>query len=244
MLRRIALTASSAFLLVGAAQAGDYPGGYGYDYGPAYAAVNWSGFYAGVNAGYAWSNDNQLVDPSEPFWGVSPAGGFAGGQIGYSWQGIMHPYLVLGIEADIQGSGISDSQYDGYGAHYKSDLDYFGTFRGRIGYAANAWLLYFTGGLAYGGLHKLSNDFGPQTFDGTAVGYVVGGGLEYKITPAWSVKAEYQYLNFGRNDACGSGSCFGPDVVYYGYRPQGEDDYQTFRIGANYHFAPGYEPIK
>ena len=35
----------------------------------------------------------------------------------------------------------------------------------------------------------------------TATGYVLGGGLEYKLTPSWSVKAEYQYLNFGKNDA-------------------------------------------
>ena len=30
-------------------------------------------------------------------------------------------------------------------------------------------------------------------------GYVVGGGLEYAMSPAWSVKAEYQYIDLGRS---------------------------------------------
>ena len=39
------------------------------------------------------------------------AGGFGGGQIGYNWQGVLglNPNIVLGIEADIQGSGIEDN---------------------------------------------------------------------------------------------------------------------------------------
>ncbi len=239
MLRRVALTACSVIAAVTSAQAW---GGYGYRDGPVYATVDWSGFYAGLNAGYGGSNDNQLVDPSEPFWGVSPSGGFAGGQIGYNWQ--VNPHLVLGVEADIQGSGISDSQDDPYGAHYSSDLTYFGTLRARIGYAAGAWLFYSTGGFAYGGLHKFSNDWGPQSFDGSATGYAVGAGVEYRLTPAWSIKAEYQYLNFGGNDACGSGGCFGAEVAAWGNGRQGDDDYNTFRIGANYHVAPAYEPLK
>jgi opacity protein-like surface antigen len=148
------------------------------------------------------------VPAADPFGGISPTGGFGGGQIGYNWQGWWNRRLVLGIEADIQGSGISDRQTDFNGFHYKSDLGYFGTIRGRVGYAVQQTLFYFTGGFAYGGLRKFSDAFGPQSFDGTAAGYTVGGGVEYKITPAWSVKGEFQYVNLRQNNVCGSGSCF------------------------------------
>src|SRR5215472_3907199 len=75
----------------------------GYKDGPAYVAVDmWSGFYAGVNGGGGESaNSGEL----------SPSGGFGGGQIGYNWQGVfgLGHNAVLGIEADIQGAGISES---------------------------------------------------------------------------------------------------------------------------------------
>jgi len=44
--------------------------------------------------------------------------------------------------------------------------------------------------------------------DDTATGYVAGGGLEYKIGPAWSVKTEYQYINLGKNDPVTAGGVF------------------------------------
>ena len=43
-----------------------------------------------------------------------------GGQIGYNWQ--VHPNWVLGIEADIQGSGAEDTF-----AAYKFSNPWFGT---------------------------------------------------------------------------------------------------------------------
>src|SRR5208337_5154757 len=132
------------------ANAGDmYRGG---GYGPAYAEVNWSGFYAGVNGGGAWSDfSDQLAYPGT-IGGVSPSGGFGGGQIGYNWQSFWRSHVVFGVEADIQGAGISDKRTDGFGDAVKSDLNYFGTIRGRIGYALDSSLVYFTSGFAYGGI--------------------------------------------------------------------------------------------
>jgi outer membrane immunogenic protein len=97
------------------------------------------------------------------------------------------------------------------------------------------------GGFAYGGLHKFSDAFLPQSFDGTAAGYTVGAGVEYKITPAWSVKGEFQYVNLGQNNACGGGSCFN---ALFNVAGQPDDDYSTVRIGVNYHFLPVFEPLK
>ena len=74
-----------------------------------YAAVTWTGFHVGVNGGYASSQDNQLGYSDSgygiTYGGVSSAGGFGGGQIGYDWQGLLgYRPLVLGVEADIQVS--------------------------------------------------------------------------------------------------------------------------------------------
>jgi outer membrane immunogenic protein len=191
----------------------------------------WCGWYVGVNGGYGWSEHNdKFATPS--FGGLDPKGGFGGAQIGYNWQSAQ---FVFGVEADIQGSGIQASAVDIIGDSFKSRLDYFGTVRGRLGYAFGPSLLYATGGLAYGGIE---NDaiavVGPTPFTikRTATGYTIGGGYEYKLTPAWSLKAEYQFINLGRND---------PQNPTFGsvcnLAPKCEDDaFHTVRAGVNYHF--------
>ncbi len=85
----------------------------GYKDAPIYVPVSiWTGFYVGINGGYGWSaSSNQFSFPSDgvdpAFGGVDPAGGFGGGQIGYNWQ-MSGSHLVLGVEADIEGSAIGD----------------------------------------------------------------------------------------------------------------------------------------
>jgi outer membrane immunogenic protein len=230
-------SANAADMYVAPAAAG------GYKEGPAYVAVDWAGFYAGVNGGYGWSqDDNQLANAKAQFGGLSPSGGFGGGQIGYNWQGIWHPHLVLGIEADIQGAGIDDKvTFNNIGVTWGSNLDYFGTVRGRVGYAMDSTLVYFTGGFAYGGIKNQVTAPGGVDFniDRTATGYVLGGGIEYKFWRSWSVKAEYQYINLGKNDPTFDGVAFtsigGVDR---------DDAFHTVRLGLNYHFLPSYEPLK
>ncbi len=97
------MLAVAAAAIVPASAADMYRGEMGgYKDGPAYAPVaTWTGFYAGVNGGYAF-------DARKEHGGLQDEGGFGGGQIGYNWQGILHPHIVFGIEADIQGSGIDN----------------------------------------------------------------------------------------------------------------------------------------
>jgi outer membrane immunogenic protein len=245
----LAFTLTSIVALASANAADIYrapePGTGGYKDGPAYVAVNWSGFYAGLNGGYgAGEFSDQLFDHnSNAFNGLGPEGIFGGGQIGYNWQGRFHPNLVIGVEADIQGSTIGDSQTLN-GVSYKSNLDWFGTVRGRLGYAFDRTLVYATGGFAYGGIDndvKYGSAGAHFAFKDTATGYVAGGGLEYKVTQAWSLKAEYQYLNFGKNDPVNSaGRGFS---TFVGTKVE-DDAFHTARIGLNYHVLPGYEPLK
>jgi outer membrane immunogenic protein len=215
------------------ANAADLSAG-GYKDGPAVPVATWTGFYAGINAGAGWG-EQRLEDTSITplFTGVQPGGAFGGGQIGYNWQGGWgSPNVVLGVEADIQGSDMGDKQTDASNT-FKSGLDYFGTVRGRIGYASDRSLYYATAGLAYGGItNEADLTSGRHTDSTTAVGYAVGGGIEMKTGHNWSIKAEYQYINLGANDP-----------VYTGGKAV-DDDYHTIRAGLNYHLGPSYEPLK
>jgi len=215
------------------ANAADLSAG-GYKDGPAVPVASWAGFYAGIDAGAGWGQQ-RLEDTVTTFTGVTPGGGFGGGQIGYNWQGGWGygSSLVFGVEADLQGSDMGDSQADTAGNRFKSELDYFGTVRARAGYACDRSIYYATAGLAYGGIRNEADIGGVAHISSTtATGYAVGGGIELKTGHNWSIKAEYQYINLGANDP-----------VYTGGKAV-EDDYHTVRVGLNYHVGPGYEPLK
>ena len=200
----------------------------------------WCGWYVGLNAGYGWSvhNDKFALPPPGTFRGLDPRGGFGGGQIGYNWQSAN---FVFGLEADIEGADINAQATDAAGNFFKSRLDYFGTVRGRIGYAFGPSLLYATGGFAYGRVENVANSAGGPTFFSktrTAAGYVAGGGYEYRLNPAWSLKAEYQFINLGRTDpvnpGLGSACAFGPKCE--------SDAFHTVRLGVNYHIGAFNRP--
>jgi outer membrane immunogenic protein len=187
------------------------------------AAPLWNGFYIGVNGGYGEDANNGPL---------SPSGGFGGGQIGFNWQGLFgaSPW-VLGIEADLQGSGISDS-YSEPGLSVESSLNWFGTVRGRLGYAVGPTLIYATGGFAYGDVElKATDGVTTASISKTQTGYVVGGGVEYKFNPAWSVKAEYQYINLDASDW---------GTVPLNLNPYTDrSEVNTFRVGLNYAVGHG-----
>ena len=195
------------------------------------AAYDWSGFYFGVNAGVAWNNseiDNE-VNGSEVYSDLrdelsdSLTGDdavFTGGaMLGYNWQ---MDSIVLGVEADINYLGFSGEQNRegaievGGGYYQRSELsfdaDWFGTLRGRLGFAADNILFYGTGGLAYGHMDassdvRLYNSSSDPTvigrWEGSADdvnwGWTIGAGMEYGIDN-WSLGVEYLYVDLGDAD--------------------------------------------
>ena len=140
--------------------------------GPYVAPPVWTGFYAGVIGGISFGASNNLAvtgtyDATQADIGqFYRDGGFGGGQIGYNWSGFGGGnQVVLGVEADIQGSGIS-SGFNRNDLNYHSvltpfsanqSIDYFGTLRGRLGYAVGNALFYATGGLAYANINTSFN---------------------------------------------------------------------------------------
>ena len=180
-----------------------------YTKAPALAAVyDWTGFYIGVNAGVGIGRDRFQHDFSGAgsiysFY-VAPQGGFGGGQIGYNWQtNSMFGPIVFGVEADIQGAGLSDDHTSfangAFGlTRYSQKLDWFGTARGRIGISKGPVLSYVTAGYAFANVKtdatQLATSF---STDRMQSGWVVGSGVEAALGGNWTGKIEYLYLNLG-----------------------------------------------
>src|ERR1700760_3924387 len=165
-------------------------------------AYSWAGPYLGGNIGYAWGSvDNNPTNP----------GGLVGGvQGGYNWQS---GPVVFGVEGDIQATGADDTF-----APWKFSNPWFGTVRGRIGYAFNNILFYGTAGLAFGELR--AQTFG-WTESHTTAGWTAGVGAEVGFAPNWSAKLEYLYIDL-------SSSQFAITGVSNGYSAS------VVRAGVNY----------
>lgn len=168
------------------------------------AAYSWMGPYLGGNIGYQWGDTSN--NPTQP-------SGIAGGvQAGYNWQ---TGQFVFGGEADIQLSGADDTF-----APWKFSNPWFGTLRGRAGFAFDNVLFYATGGLAYGGLR---GEFLGLSESKTHLGWTIGAGVEVGFAPNWTAKVEYLYL----------------DLMDRGYSITGMDNglqSNLVRLGVNYRF--------
>jgi outer membrane immunogenic protein len=271
MLRRAVGAVIAALAVASSADAGDLAGRAGSikDAPAAYGSSLWEGFYIGANAGYAWAGNNggniEVFDGNgKPYatgplnYDLSLEGGFAGLQVGFNRRA---GNFVFGLEADIQTrvDGGSKTSFDPpaiFNFDYTAALDvaWFGTLRGRVGYARDRTLIYATGGLAFGEVNYsarylitepcCSGGFANLKSSGVETGYVVGGGLEHAINPNWSLKLEYQYINLG------SGKAEAP-LFFANGSPSGEKvkanfdtDFHTVRLGLNYRFQREPEPLK
>ncbi len=190
---------------------------------PAYVSpsFSWSGFYIGVNAGYAFGNSHWEVPVADP----TPRGGLFGGTIGYNYQ---TGTWVWGLEGDIAYSTAKGSTACG-ATTCETALTWLGTARGRLGYAGwTNFLPYITGGAAFGNVKATNSVFGSAS--STRIGYTVGLGVEYALFSNWSVKAEYLYVDLGKFN-CGT-SCGGPAAT------TDNVSYKTniVRAGLNYRF--------
>ena len=223
---------------------------------PYVAPPLWTGFYAGINGGGSFGASENLrvtnnVDGTEADIGqFFRDGGFGGGQIGYNWSGFgWGNQVVLGVEADIQGSGISSSfdrndlNYSFAPAtfHASQNIDYFGTVRGRLGYAFGSALIYATGGFAYANVNtkvNFDNGFDVLNSNNLETGWVVGGGVEYLFAPCWSAKVEYQYIDLSSQTV--SGIALDGSIDHMPL----DNTFHTVRVGINYHIPTAYAPLK
>lgn len=207
-MRRMVATALSLLALEGAVRAADLPPAP--ELPPLEAAPVWTGFYGGLNVGGGFGSSRNAFSIAGfglPSFNTSLEGVIGGVEVGYTWQ--TGP-LVLGLEANFEGSGLSGGRTapclpplrGALSASYTQKLTWFGTLRPRIGYALGNWLLYATGGAALGQVSAdataavgpfIAADSRSQTRDG----WTLGGGVEVGFAPGWSAKIEYLYVDLG-----------------------------------------------
>lgn len=222
---------------------------------------SWTGAYIGLNAGGGFGTfdhpfsviDPATVPPTQLLGGSLDisAGGFVGGvQAGYNWQS---DRFVYGVETDFQGStikaedkinlssgGAGGTDLDGKAG---TKVDWFGTVRARVGYAAtDRFMVYGTGGLAYGHIKSYINGnvssggavIGSldESASKTKAGWTIGAGVEYAITNNWTLKSEYLYTDFGKT------TLYHGDILGAGLDASLKNDvaFHTVRIGVNYKF--------
>ncbi|WP_448955302.1 outer membrane protein [Labrys neptuniae] len=197
---------------------------------PVILPFSWTGFYAGANVGYAFGGRDRVGIHNPTLIGnigTLNASGFLGGlQAGYNYQ---FDNIVVGIEADFQGAQIKDTVHGviaGTDGRARSDIKWYGTLRPRIGYAYDRFLIFATGGLAYGNIDsKLSYGTAAFSSSDTKVGWTAGAGVEYAFTDNLSGRIEYQYVNFGSYTVRGAG-----------ISTKASPDFHAIRVGVSYKF--------
>jgi outer membrane immunogenic protein len=208
---------------------------------PVAVSYDWTGAYIGAHVGYAWADTTvtELDFYSFSIFGDTEfdfdSDGIVGGVYGgYNWQS---GQFVYGVEADISASDIDNTVDNtmaapGEDETFSTNIDWFGTLRGRLGYAADRFLPYVTGGLAFGDIESSYNDPLDNSFavaSETVFGWTLGAGVEYALTDQWSLRAEYLYVDL--EDSQGSfvgceGTC----------RYDFDNDLNVVRVGASYGF--------
>jgi outer membrane immunogenic protein len=239
---------------------------------------SWTGCYVGAHVGGASQHDSFTQDNSinsSPFSssgeGVgggntgTGTGAVAGGQIGCNYQ---DGNAVFGLEGEGYWSSLktttgwsatdTDGDFSNFTQTTKNKSDY--TIAARVGIAFDRTLVYGKAGWAWGNFAfgSVFNEGCPTctTFtdavaaNKTLNGLMLGAGIEHAFTPNWTVKLEYDFIDFGSSQAnfteCVTGNtppCSGP----FGTAQFGVSQHvykQVVKVGFNYLFSPwGAAPL-
>jgi len=220
-------------------------------------AINWTGFYIGGQAGYAYDDNHGAYNLSTPS-GVVGSGALShdaqgvifGGHVGYNHQ---FDNFVAGLEGSVDGTslikretiGASDANSDNALLTSLVQSDIQGAVRARAGYAFGRFLPFAAGGLAIGSFGTQSDLASSNStlgfYDGfatkglqwtTRVGWTVGGGVEWAVNNNWSIRGEYRYSDFG--NLADAPSVALPATIYGGGRHLDQNQVQ---FGFSYKFG-------
>jgi outer membrane immunogenic protein len=166
---------------------------------PIVVPFNWSGFYVGADIGYSWLNSNSdFAGAGIPSNSPDPTGVVGGVYVGYN---VQFNQIVVGLEADVEATGVNGDDRSGAGltSFTKLDENWQGSVRARVGYAFDNFLPYITGGVAFSDWDIRSGPIGgPFTKNSESfTGWTLGAGLEYAFTPNIIGRLEYRYTDYG-----------------------------------------------
>jgi outer membrane immunogenic protein len=187
--------------------------------GIASPVTTWNGSYVGVAGGGAWGS--AVVSNIPTGTDQAPRFDLSGGIIGItSGFNIQNGNVVLGYEGDTSAVSKTGSALEfPPNAAFSNEVKerWLSTFRGRLGYAQNNWLVYATAGGALANLeNSISGPPGTISEKHWHWGFAAGGGVEVKITQDWSAKVEYLYVGL-------------QDKAYFNPAPSGVSGNQNLR---------------
>ncbi|MFB6463951.1 outer membrane beta-barrel protein [Bradyrhizobium tunisiense] len=220
---------------------------------------SWTGGYFGAHVGGGYGRTS-FSDPYGPsIYGdvVDTLVFLLGGQIGYNWQ---KDSWVFGVEVDASGAASDGTNTclaaSGFvvSANCNASPSVFVTGTGRLGYAFGSQgytLVYLKGGVAWqhNQGHVVNNNefrdedhpdgWAPQNathFEYGRVGSTIGAGVEQALTPAWSVKLEYDYVWFGGPSVATPPTARLPLATVPANTTSLSSNYHIAKVGLNYHF--------
>ncbi|TDH34324.1 porin family protein [Pseudohoeflea suaedae] len=165
------------------------------------ASSGWSGLFVGLHAGHSWG----IGPDSDEFIDKMDTDGFSGGAlVGYNFQ---FDRVVFGFEADVSGGDMRQEplEFLDDGSVQSAEIDYTASLRGRLGYDMGDWMPFVTAGLGIADVKFKDDFFGFVNNDRqTFIGYVLGGGAEFKLDSLLSTgtdgkllgRVEYLYTDY------------------------------------------------
>lgn len=205
---------------------------------PAVVAVDsftWSGAYIGGAIGYVWSDLKvKNTGLGDNFNYRNKVDSLIGtGFVGANYQ---FDQIVAGAEADLSLGDFGGKTRGCFRAFVckANGGDWFGTIRGRVGFAMDRVLVFATAGLAIGEGVDFKRTGAPFPFakdkSGTRYGYALGAGVDYAVTDNVFVRGEYQYVDFGRE------SVRAVNAIGGGQPAKIDQDAHILRAGVAYKF--------
>ncbi|KQP31800.1 porin [Methylobacterium sp. Leaf104] len=287
MIAKFLLAGAASLVALGAAHAADLPRRQAPP--PVFVPVpvfTWTGFYIGTHSSYAFS-DNQTIRTvgnnlntstnvalgrrAPSFKAEQDGIGNVGGGIGYNYQLTPGSGFVVGAEANVTwtdigkrrdyfGPAIAQNGFIPDPSSYRNRLNYLGTVQGRLGYAFDRFLVYGTGGFAYGDVKYQADFFNTANqlayfgrYKGMETGYVYGGGIEYAIptdsflnrfnfiggllgASAITLKAEYLRYDLGSRNVLVNNTGLGAPATG-SYTSRFNTEGNLIKAGFNYKFG-------
>lgn len=198
------------------------------------------GFYLGAHGGYGtgstkWDGTANPI-PTPPLTNANTAdhsadGFLFGGTIGGRWQS---GYVVLGVEAEGSwiDSGDTSPSTAFVGLSNSTQTDWLATVTANAGIQTGRVHGYLEVGVVFAGDQYSvadTNGVAPDQNDSisdTRNGVVFGAGLEYLLDGGFSIRGEYNYMNFGANEYALGGDTWRIDPTR-----------STFRLAVLYRFG-------
>lgn len=202
------------------------------------ALANWSGVFVGLDSGYDWSRSNWTFTNNSNTNTHAVDGGEAGFHLGVQRQ---LGHFVYGLEAGanwLQASGQSNCPNPTY--QCRTEVRGLEALQARLGLADGSWLIYGTAGLAFEQVkHSTPNATTPANTESvalhTAHGWVLGAGMERKLTPQISLGAVAQHYVFDTEGNSLINDADGTTHAYTQFATRGQN---VLQVRLTYQFDP------